>query len=502
MPKNKDKSYSHALKYLARRISPHKKWYIFASILSLVSVGVNLLNVKVTGRLVDNAVLGSMGEIAQSAIFLTIIIAVNFVTARFSGVCVARFSYGAVRDMKSGIADVLVRADYREIVKLRAGDVLSTVNADAQIVSEFLSGNLISLFSQALMALGAIVYLLCTDPVLMLVTFAYTPIGMFFTLTLNAKMNKLYPVRADRAGDSLSVIEQALAQIPVIKSFVLEAQMKRRIQEHNNTVLDADMSVARPEAMLQTACQSTSSIPHILFFLYAGALVMHGDMTLGAFIAIFDLLNFIIGPSVYFPFLMNGLNRAVASANRAKDIEKLPREVKRKIMRGSPSIEMENVEFSYTQGSPILKSISFSFQKPGIVALKGKSGRGKTTLLDLITGLMQPDSGELFVNGAVAVLEQEPFLFEWDTERENANATLSGGQKQKTAFARMERADAEVWLLDEPTASLDAESVRELLAILEQERSRRLIVISSHNQAIWEMADAVLDLDAKGGAAL
>ena len=115
---------------------------------------------------------------------------------------------------------------------------------------------------------------------------------------------------------------------------------------------------------------------------------------------------------------------------------------------------------------------------------------------------MLPDSGELTVNGAVAIMEQEPYLFDWDTERGNANATLSSGQKQKAAFLRMEQAEAMVWLLDEPTASLDAESERELLSVLERERSRRLIFVSSHNQAIWEMADAVLNLDVEGGAAL
>jgi ABC-type transport system involved in cytochrome bd biosynthesis fused ATPase/permease subunit len=99
-------------------------------------------------------------------------------------------------------------------------------------------------------------------------------------------------------------------------------------------------------------------------------------------------------------------------------------------------------------------------------------------------------------------MEQEPYIFEWDSERENANITLSGGQKQKVAFARMSEAEADIWLLDEPTASLDAESEHELLSILEHERTRRLIIVSSHRQPIWDIADAVLDLDAEGGAAL
>jgi ABC-type multidrug transport system fused ATPase/permease subunit len=452
-----------------------------------------------TQRLIDGAVAADNSAIARNAVALAALIAVGYVIARVSGSATARFSSGAARDIKRGVAEALADADYSELMRVSAGDALSAVNSDTNTVAEFLSGDMINLFSQAVMAAGAIAYLLFTDPLLMAVTFAYTPLGMFFTLTLNARMNRLYPVRADRAGEALSTVEQALTQIPVIKSFVMEARTRRRVEASCCGVLDAEMKIAKSDALIQPACSSTSAIPRILFFLYAGALVMRGEMTLGAFVAILDLLNYIVGPSVYFPFLMNGLNRAVASVNRVRRLEELPRAAEAPDTPRAPSVAIRDLEFSYIPGAPVLRGVSFEFKKPGIVALSGGSGRGKTTLLDLLAGLLRPDGGELTVTGTVAAMEQEPYLFEREAERGNANATLSGGQKQKAAFERVKRSGASVWLLDEPTASLDADSERELLGTLERERSRRLIIISSHKQAALDIADATLDLGAPDG---
>lgn len=537
MPKNKGKLYKNAASYLLKLITPHKNWYFIASILAIVSVGTGLLSAKVTEWLVNSATTGEISAILQNAGLFTFIIIVNLTISYVSGISVARLAAGASRDMKRNIAGAIVDADYQEIINLKAGDAMSTVNSDTQTVSAFLGGDLVGLFSQAVMALGAIVYLLCTNPILMLITFAYTPIGMFFTLTLNKKMQRLYPVRADKAGEALSVIEQALMQVPVIKSFLMEKQIREKVKQSCDSVLSTEMEIAKSDALLQTACASTSSIPRILFIIFAGLAVMHGNMTLGAFIAVFDLLNFIVGPSVYFPFMLNSLNKAVASINRVKRLEKLPKAVEKtdnaQHTEKYPSVVIDNMSFGYGY-KLIFDDISLSHIGAGIVAIKGKSGRGKTTLLDLLSGLLVPEKGTINISGNVAAMQQDSFLFS-GTSSENIrlgrlNATdeevsavmvrsgatgiekesdagegggkLSGGQRQRISLARTILSDADIWLLDEPTSALDEETERIILDTLETERKRRLIFISAHRRSLLDIADEVIDLDAEGGVAI
>ncbi len=537
MPKNKGKLYADAVKYLIGLIQPHKKWYFIASGLAVLSAAVGLLNTRTTQRLIDSAAMGQIDAIVHHALLLALIIVVNFALTRMRGISVAVLAAGASRDMKRRVACALIYADYKETIRLNAGDTLSTVNSDTETVSDFLGGDLIGLFAQAVMLLGAVIYLLATNPILFFITFAYTPIGMFFTLTLNKKMQQLYPVKADRAGEALSVIEQALAQIPVIKSFLMEKMVRQKVAAGCSAVLGTELEIAKWDALLQPACQSTSSMPRILYLLFAGWLVMRGEMTLGAYIAVFDLLFFIVGPTVYFPFMLNGLNKAVASMHRVKQLERIPQAERAKeapAWKEEPEIIIRNLSYGYDTQKTVLSSLSFSHRGTGIVAVKGASGSGKTTLLDLIAGLLTPAEGSITTNRNIAVLPQHEFLFS-DTVMNNvrlgslhasqediraaiadagaddidptmlvgdSGTALSGGQGQRVSLARIILSDAPIWLLDEPTSALDADTERVILNTLEREKSRRLIIISAHRESLLHMADTVLDLDAAGGAAL
>ncbi|MDR1631187.1 MAG: ABC transporter ATP-binding protein/permease [Oscillospiraceae bacterium] len=534
MPKNKGNLYKNAASYLQTLIIPHKKWYFISSALAFVYVGTGLLNAKATEWLVDSATQGNASAILLNAGFLALIILSNLIIAYVSGVSTSRLAAGATRDMKRSIANSLVNSDYQSMIDVKAGDALSTVNTDTQTVSGFLSGNLIGLFSQSVMALGAIIYLFCTNPMLMLISFAYTPIGMFLTFTINQKIQKRYPICADKAGEAISTIEQALMQVPVIKSFLIENQIHEKVKQSCGSLLSTEMEIAKWNALLQPACQSTSSIPRILFFIFAGMSVMQGSMTLGTFIAVLDLLAFIIGPSVYFPFMLNSLNKAVAAINRVKRLEDLPRAEKRaddeQYKSHIPSVNFSNLSFGYS-GKMILSELSLSYSGAGVIAIKGRSGCGKTTLLDLIAGLLAPTKGTISISGNITAMQQDSFLFNGTVSENirfgNLNATsdevssvmvrsgaenidrqsdakegggmLSGGQRQRVSLARTILSEADIWLLDEPTSALDEETERIVIDTIKRERTRRLIIISAHRRTLLDIADTVIDLDALGG---
>lgn len=531
MPKNKGKPYRAAVTYLGSLIHPHKKWFISASLLAAVSTGTGLFNAKVTQLLIDSAVVGKPGEIIKKAAMFAVIIITNLIVTYLSGVSVAKLAALATRDMKRHITGALVRADYLEAIELKAGDTLSTVNTDTQTVTDFLSNDMIGLLSQALMLLGTITYLMQTNPLLTLVTFAYTPVGMLFTLKLNGRMQRQYPSRANKMGQALSVIEQALMQLPLIKSFLMTKQLRHKVEAACAEVLDTEMKIAVSNALLQPACSSVAMVPRFVFMIFAGFMVMDGRLTLGAFIALLDLLGFVIGPTVYFPFMLNAMNKAVASLGRINSLEDIPRAANTlpepEAAGLSPSVFISELSFGYRGDKPILSKLSFAHDGPGLIALKGASGRGKTTLLDLLCGLLTPAEGEVRVAGKTAVMGQDSFLFDgtllenvilgepgadsdkavaaliragadnfdYDTAAWEGGQNLSGGQRQRVSLARTLLSDAAVWLLDEPTSALDSVTEQIVLQTLAAEKARRLIIVAAHRPALLEMADRVIDLD-------
>lgn len=537
MSKNKNSEYKSAFFYLYKHIRPHKKWYLGATIIALALVVTGIFNARVTQMLVDSSINEERITIVFALVLFTLIIVLNILLNYFKDFCTSNLAARASMDIKQNISKSLLNAKYSELVKQKSGDLLTSVNIDTNMVCDFIAGDLIGLFSQFAMAIGTLVYLLYINPILAIVTFLYTPLGMFFTLSLNNKMNKLYPINADYKGDALSVFEQALVQIPIIKSYMTERKITSKIYDQYNKVYKNEIKISVWNSLLQSACSSTSYIPRITFMIVAGLMVINGEMTVGTFIAVFDLLSYIISPSVYFPFILNGFNRSIASMNRIKKIENIPQTHTPSINEFNriPSIDINKVSFEYEKGKPIFEKLSINHKGSGIIVVSGTSGVGKTTLLDLIAGLYQPRKGSIIVNGDISVVSQDTYIFNgtlkdnvrlakpdatdyeiemalrgagavefaedlpngYETLLGDGNNNLSGGQMQRLSLARTILSDKPIWLLDEPTSALDTRTEQIIIDVISKMSKEKLIVISAHRQSLIDLADKVICI--KGG---
>ena len=294
------------------------------------------------------------------------------------------------------------------------------------------------------------------------------------------------------------------------------------------------MKISIWNALLQTACSSTARVPQILFIFFAGYRVMEGNLTISAFVAFFNLINLIVGPTVYFPFLLNGLNNSIASINRIKSMENIPQNgsIEKVTSSNTPEINMNNICFGYSDDNLILQDFSLFHSGNGIIAICGESGSGKTTILDLIAGLYPPKCGRIDVNGNISVVSQDTYIFNASllenvrmakinaTDEEvikalkiagadkfamelpngyytmlgEGNSDLSGGQKQRISLARTILTNSSIWLLDEPTSALDIQTENIILDVIRKMSKEKLIIISAHRQSIIGIAGKVVRL--------
>ncbi|GEM_PF-989490 len=578
MQKNNKLQYKSAFTFLTELIKPHKKWYLLASLASIVLAVFELIQAKLSQLLIDNSILGKINLIVISIFSFSIILIFHAFFEYIKMLCSAKLSTSAGKDLKQKICHILLYAKYKDMTNVQAGDILKTVNVDTENVCSFLEGSLIDLFSQLIMAFFALIYLLYINPSLAMITFIYTPIGMFFTLTLNKKMKNLYIIEENKSGKALSFIEQLISQIPVIKSFIMEKQLRTRLYNMYRDIGNIQKDISVWNALMQPACSSTSYIPRIVYLIYAGKLVIENNMSIGTLIAVFELLNFIIGPTVYFPFLLNSLNKSIASINRiekiysmkleevkncensklcfnsissytADEIEKyknLDNTIKSNILLDKSKyyqnidimksnvnkIELLNVNFSYDDNAQIIKNFSFLHEGNGIIALCGKSGSGKTTLIDLLSGLYSQSSGEIKLSSPCSVVTQDTYIF-IDTLFNNIHMAkpssasnevissiqlagldvlveklefghntmigdgvrkLSGGEKQRVSLARAILSDSPIWLLDEPTSSLDIETEKIIIDVIKKKSYNHLIIIAAHRQSLIDIADRRIEL--------
>jgi ABC-type multidrug transport system fused ATPase/permease subunit len=345
----------------------------------------------------------------------------------------------------------------------------------------------------------------------------------------------------------------------MIKTYNLKDFFAGKLQGQYEKVYTAEMNAQKYVAILQPVCFSLSYIPRLICALYGGQLVVKGEMGIGSVIAILQLFEYVVEPTVYLPFVMNRIHRAIAAIERVSEVfsmqeermdgrlkpvctgeEELPKR------EGVAILRLENVAFGYDPERRVLNDVNFELKQGKLTALVGASGGGKSTIINLLTGLYECDAGriELFgvdlrqltlpaIREQIAVVSQDTYLFPatiaenirygrldatmeeviaaaravyvdefvenlpagYQTMVGEGGSSLSGGQRQRIAMARAVLKNAPILLLDEPTASLDHHTETLIQQSLERLMVGRTVLVIAHRLSTIIRADQILVLD-------
>ena len=278
---------------------------------------------------------------------------------------------------------------------------------------------------------------------------------------------------------------------------------------------------------------------------------MEGEITFGDFLAFTLFLGFMIAPIVQMSNIGSQFTEAFAGLDRTEDIMNTPLEADDRMRTQTlPKIqgrmEFQNVSFAYESGKDVVKNVSFQAPAGSVTALVGTSGSGKTTIAGLAATFLNPDSGQIFLDGVdlqtvtlesfrsqLGVVLQDDFLFE-GTIRENIlfprpeateeellkavhaahvqeftdrfedgldtligerGVKLSGGQRQRIAIARAILADPRILILDEATSNLDTESETLIQASLKELMKGRTTFVIAHRLSTIRQADQILVIE-------
>ncbi|MBC8580742.1 ABC transporter ATP-binding protein [Zhenhengia yiwuensis] len=506
-----------------------------SSFLILVLSIVTIIKTKVIEKLIDATSAFLWDDMMKQLIVLIAIVVVNIVINYWKIKLSTYFGASSSNYMKNSICYKVLHSRYEDISAENRGDILKTINNDVETVSNFLSNDMTTLLSQFVLFFVVLGYLFFENPIIGLVTFSYTPIGMYITYQINKRMGAYYPKIAQAEGNATGALEQVISQIAVVKSFKMNERRLNKVKERYMDVQGFGFAISKYNGMMQTACSMVYAVPHIVFYIFAGWLVLHNHLTLGAMVSIDQLLDYVLGPTVFFPFILDGLNYTKAAISRIQDFSKrltLEEDSQIELMEGSEvAVELKEVSFVFGD-KKIFKNFSLNVDKNSITVISGRSGKGKTTLFDLISGIYQPNKGEINVKGKVFNMTQDTYIFTgsvmdnvrivkpdasdeevldalekacasefckclaegYNTQIGDGNGELSGGQKQRIGLARVFLSDAQILLLDEPTSSLDEETEQKIIEQFNLMSKHKIIFISTHRDSLFKLADRRVEL--------
>jgi subfamily B ATP-binding cassette protein MsbA len=434
----------------------------------------------------------------------------------------------------------------------RKGDLISRMTNDIYEIESSVVSTLEGLIKDPLTIIGYLTYMIYLSPHLSLFLLILLPVTGFLIGRISRTLKKQSKDASTKLGESLSVLDETLGGIRVIKGFGAESLLRKRFVQINDNLfrIRNKMNARRDLASPLTEVLGVVILTVILY--YGGMLVLSthskgfsgGDLI--SYIAVFAML---INPAKTLSTSIFNIQRGAAAMERVEDLLKAPVTIHddpngRKLTTFDSRIEFRNVSFSY-EDAGILEQINLVVEKGKTIALVGSSGAGKSTLADLVPRFHDVTGGELLIDGVnikdyslrsvreqMSIVTQEPILFndtiasnislgKPDATREEiiraaeiANAhnfiiqkeqgyetnigdrgnKLSGGERQRLTIARAVLKNPPILILDEATSSLDTESERLVQDAINKMMEHRTSIVIAHRLSTIRHADEIIVL--------
>lgn len=454
---------------------------------------------------------------------------------------------GVVRDIRNQL--------YRKITSLplgffseeRKGDIIARMSGDVQEVESSIMSSLDMLFKNPILIVFYFSTLLFISWQLTLFTLVIVPVIGWFMGFVGRKL-KAKSIKAQAMwSDTMSLVEETLGGLRIVKAFCAEEKMNRRFDSINSSYREQVRRVNTRQQLAHPMSEFLGTLLIVIVLWFGGTLVLN-NMTLSGpmFIYYLVMLYSIINPLKEFSKASYNIPKGLASMERVDKILKAENTIKEKpepvrIASFGHSIEFRNVSFRYGE-KWVLRDINLKIEKGKTVALVGQSGSGKSTLVDLIPRYYDTQEGQVLIDGTdvrdlcihdlrmlIGNVNQEAILFNdsfynniafgventtpedveraarianahdfimaseqgYDTNIGDRGGRLSGGQRQRVSIARAILKNPPILILDEATSALDTESERLVQDALEKLMKTRTTVAIAHRLSTIKNADEI-----------
>ena len=497
---------------------------------------------------------GKLNPVGALALICVIIVVSIFLKNVF-----LYLSFYILNPLKNKIVNTLRSELYNKILQLpigyftekRKGDLISRSTNDVYEVESSLVGALEGWIRDPLTILINFAVLFYISPQLTIAILICIPVIGFILGRISRTLKKQSNEAAIKHGESLSIMDETLNGLRVIKAFNIESLQKSRFEKTNDELLDAKNKISRRRDMASPVSEFLGVLVFVGILWFGGQLVLSQQIPLApsTFLAYLALFYNIINPVKALSTSFSNMQKGSAAIIRIEEVLNTPVTVDdnptgKKLTVFTDSIEFRQVSFAYAD-AVILDTINLTVKKGKTIALVGSSGAGKSTLADLVPRFHDVTGGEVLIDGInikdyslhtvrslMSIVTQEPILFN-DTIANNialgfpaateeqiieaakiANAhdfiikkeggyksnigdrgsKLSGGERQRFTIARAVLKNPPILILDEATSSLDTESERLVQDAINNMMQNRTSIVIAHRLSTIRHADEIIVL--------
>lgn len=537
------------MKKLYIYIKPAIGMILLGMLLKLVGTAVDIILPYILSNMIDVGIAnGNMEYILKLSIVMIVIALISFVSGLVSHYLASKTSQSVSKHIRESLYSHLQQLPQQTIDIFSSASLTSRVTADVERIQSFISSTMRMMVRVAFLTVGGIAMAMFIDPFVTLALGCSMIIVVIMSRLVYKLTNPVY--KTVQAGlDSLSnIVREGLFGIKTIKAFDKYEHEMERFREKCHKVKDNEITAGKITAFLSPSITVITNIGLVVILIVSGMRVDGGHLEVGQIIAIVSYINMILNAMVAVPRIFLMYSRASASAARITEIFDQPLEQRPTkalpIESTDNVIEFSHVGFKYTSSSKdTLKDITFTVKEGTTTAIVGETGCGKTTLINLLSGLYAPASGQVRILGndisryplkqlreligvafqqynifsmsiAKNVTLNQPYdskkvvksmeqtqLDEFVDSLENgaetviaqAGANLSGGQKQRLNLARIFYKKPQIIILDDVTSALDFKTdylIRKELKTLDH--AKAILIIAGRISSIKDCENIIV----------
>lgn len=551
-------------KWLLHYVSKYRLQIAFYVVIGLFSTAMGL-GVSVASKyLIDSVVSHNSDTILKSAIIAIVLgvmqIVVSAVVSRIAGVVGTKISM----EIRSGVYEHVTYSKWEDIRKYHSGELLNRIEGDVGVVSTSIVSFIPKVFTTSAQFIGCLAVVLYYDPTMAIFAFMSAPFLVFSSKITTKMVRKYNKESREMNGKILSFYSESIQNLQTIKAFDITKryveQMKANLQLHRKIKLDHDRF-----SIIMSLCMSLIGL-FVAYTCYGWGVyrLWQGAISYGTMTLFLQISGQLTGSFSALVSLLPSAISIATSAGRIMEITSLPLEenkdtetaekMEKSADESGLTIICNDLRYTYPDGDkPVVANVSFRAEAGETIAFVGPSGEGKTTLLRLILGLVEADSGELILatkdgskipvsectrrfcsyvpqgnaifSGTVAdnlrIVKPEAtdeeiinalitadawsFIKELphgiDTEISEKGINFSEGQVQRMSIARAILRDAPIIVMDEATSALDAKTEETVLANMMKAYPNRTRIITTHRPSMLQYCTRVYGIDSNGNLA-
>ena len=545
----------NAFQFICQYIRRHRLQYVLG-ILTLFFVDyANIFIPKLTGVITDGLTAHSMdwGDVKKNLLYL-FLLGLSLAVGRFFW---RYFLFGASRsiekELRNDMFAHLEKMDVEYYNEHKTGDLMTRFTSDLNAIRMAIGPAVISVFDASVMTFMVIFQMMYYVSVkLTLLTLIPMLLILFGEIYYGKIIRPRFTARQEAVSDLTDYVQESFSGIRVIKAFVREKSQRYHFLKENTNTMEKNLDIAKIQCFIIPLLDVVIGLSSLITLIYGGYLALLGDITLGRFVAFNQYINMLVWPMLACGDSVNMFSQGAASIHRVQEIFDSKPEVAdtdktESVDEIKGEITFNHLSFIHRGHSePTLEDINLHVPAGTTLAIIGRTGNGKSTLVNLLLHLYNTKPGMLLIDGKdintiplktlrenIGYVPQDNFLFS-DTLKSNIafgaededmgaiisatqaacihenivqfpdgyetivgerGVTLSGGQKQRSSIARALMKNAPILILDDALSAVDTDTEEHILHNLKKNRAGKTTILIAHRISTIQNADIIMVLE-------